>query len=63
MASATKLPELVGRKEAAKILGVAQQNLGRVKELPEPAQRLSTGPVWVKANVERVARERKAKRG
>jgi hypothetical protein len=63
---ATKLPEVVGRQEAAKILGVLQNNLPRdVPEMPLPAQRLSTGPVWAKADVEKLARERakaKAKR-
>lgn len=59
----TVIPEVVGRKEAAAILGILQNNLYRdVPEMPEPAQRLSTGPIWLKEDVEAVARVRRRKR-
>lgn len=52
--------KVVGRKEAAEILGVLQNNLPRdVPEMPEPLQRLSTGPIWLQKDVEELARARK----
>lgn len=51
----SEIPELVGVKEAAILLGWSTQKVsvycGRGK-LPEPIQVLASGPVWTKNQIE-----------
>jgi hypothetical protein len=63
-------PPLVGRVEAAKILGVHKQNatVSRIPELPPPLQQrgirgfeVSAGPLWPRAEIVELARKRRAK--
>lgn len=53
------VPELVGGKEAAVILGglTKQQIHARSKkpDFPEPVQRLAGGPLWRRADIEALA--------
>lgn len=58
-------PALVGRSEAAAILKVAQQNLRRMADMPEPLNErgiknfaVSSGPVWVEAEIRELAEKR-----
>lgn len=63
-----RLPDLVGAKEACEILGVQKMTLNRWMDkgsgahgptstyMIEP-KRISAGPVWVKSDVERFAKE------
>jgi len=55
---------LIGRKEAAAILGVAPPNLDRL-EMPLPMQKrgidgfdVSSGPLWPRDEIEKLAVER-----
>jgi hypothetical protein len=50
------LPDLVSSVEAAEILGVSRQRvseLRRRKDFPEPVYELRTGPLWIRAGIER----------
>lgn len=60
MPKTTKLPEVMGAKEACETLGVLSANLRKIKELPEPRQ-LASGPVWRADEIRRLAEERKGK--
>lgn len=40
------LPELMGATEAAAAIGVKVQNLGSIRDLPEPDQELLAGRIW-----------------
>jgi hypothetical protein len=54
--------ELVGRTEAAAILGVSRSNLTIMKGLPEPVvDYLKAGKLYLRADIERFARERAAR--
>jgi hypothetical protein len=68
----SKLPKLVGEKEAAEILGVHKQTLDRWLEpgsagddrgfAPDhtymiPPKRVAAGPIWAREDVERHAKE------
>ena len=64
-----KCPPLVGRSEAAAILGVAQNNLRRMADVPEPLNEraipgfeVSATTLWPRAELEEVAAKR-AERG
>lgn len=65
-----KVPALLGRKEAARELGVKPENLKRdIAELPRPLQErgikgfeVTTGPLWPLAEIIELARKRKAAR-
>ncbi len=51
--------ELVGRTEAAAILGVQRPNLGQLKGLPEPVVNyLKAGALWLRRDIEAFARKR-----
>jgi len=54
-----KVPELMGAREVADALGVDRRNLWVVAGLPEPVQRLKSGPVWIKSEVDKLVKERK----
>jgi hypothetical protein len=61
----SRLPDLVGAKEAAEILGIQKMTLNRwLRPDPDtgrtymiPPKRIDAGPVWVKSDVERFAEE------
>lgn len=56
--------ELVGRTEAAEILGIGRTNLTTLKGLPEPVvDYLHAGRLWLRREVEQFARERAAAKG
>ena len=48
--------ELLGRKEAAQLLGISTQRLAQIlqshADFPEPAAELSAGTIWLRAEVE-----------
>lgn len=52
--------DLVGRKEAAQLLGVSTQRFAQLMEsygdFPEPAAELSAGKIWLREDVEAWAR-------
>jgi hypothetical protein len=51
--------ELVGRTEAAQILGVQRPNLTTMKGLPEPVvEYLHAGKLWLRRDIEKFARDR-----
>ncbi len=58
-----RVPALVGRKEAARILGVSNPNLHLVKGLPPPlgiqrgveGHEVAHGPLWVRSEIEELA--------
>lgn len=63
-----RLPDLVGAKEAAEILGIHKKTLnqwqrpgsgtlGPDKTYMIPAKRIEAGPVWIRSDVERFARD------
>jgi hypothetical protein len=52
------LPPLAGRAEVAEILGVRSENLGKVRGLPEPVQRLKATPVWIEPQIRELAKAR-----
>jgi hypothetical protein len=52
------VPELVGAVEAAKLLGTTASNLPRWRDMPEPVAVLSRGAVYLREEVETLARER-----
>lgn len=55
------IPPLVGVKEAAEILGWSKQQIGIYMtrgKFPEPIQRLASGPIWTKEQIEEYKRER-----
>ena len=53
--------ELVGRTEAAEILGVQRPNLTTMRGLPEPVvDYLHAGRLWLRRDIEKFARERAA---
>lgn len=54
----TRVPELMGAREAAACLGVRVPNLRKVPGLPEPAQTLASGPVWPAADIRALAKRR-----
>ena len=58
----SKVPPLVGLSDAAAILGVHRSNLMTVKGLPEPVQRVSSGPLWLRSEIEALAIRREAKK-
>lgn len=60
------VPALVGRKEAARMLGLKPENIGRVASLPTPLQdrgiegfEVSTGPLWPRVEIEALVEARK----
>lgn len=63
-----RAPAIIGRKEAARILGIKPENIGRIVELPEPLQErgiegfeVSTGPLWPLAEIRELAAKRAAR--
>jgi hypothetical protein len=62
-------PPLVGRKEAARILGLKSENIYRIAEMPPPLQErkikgfeVTTGPLWPRAEIEELAQHRKVEK-
>jgi hypothetical protein len=60
-----RVPPLVGRREAARILGVLPENMPRMAVIPEPLQDrgiegfdVSQTPLWPRAEIEQVRDER-----
>ena len=54
--------ELVGRTEAAEIIGVARTNLTTLVGLPAPViDYLKAGNLWLRRDIERFARRRNAR--
>jgi hypothetical protein len=52
--------DLVGTKEIGDMLGVSRQRaqqLAQRADFPEPQSRISTGPIWLREDIERWARE------
>jgi hypothetical protein len=47
--------DLVGKKEAAAIVGVHPNNLGRMRGMPAPEWQLSATPVWQRSTMEAFA--------
>lgn len=54
-------PELMGTAEAARVLGVATGNFGKLKGLPEPVYRLQRGALYDAEQIREFARERGAR--
>lgn len=51
---------LMGTKEIGDLLGVSRQRaqqLAQKPDFPEPQARLAAGPIWLREDVERWARE------
>lgn len=51
----SEVPKLVGVAEAAKILGWSKQQISVYmsrEKFPEPAQRLASGPIWTRDQIE-----------
>jgi hypothetical protein len=63
MSTTTDLPELLGRKEVAEVLGIHPENIGKVKNMPEPFARVSGGqvPVWKREQIEALLADRAAR--
>lgn len=63
MSTTTDLPELLGRKEVAEVLGIHPENIGKVKNMPEPFARVSGGqvPVWKREQIAALLAERAAR--
>lgn len=58
-----KIPELMGRTEAALELGVAPENLRYLRGLPAPViTYLARGDLWLASDIRQLAEERKARR-
>jgi hypothetical protein len=62
-------PAIVGRKEAARILGLKSENIYRIAEMPPPLQErrikgfeVTTGPLWPRAEIEQLAKHRKVEK-
>ena len=53
-----QVPDLIGTKAVASILGVAPSNIDRVPDLPEAAQDADRGRLWRRDVIELFARER-----
>lgn len=53
--------DLVGRKEAAQVLGVSVQRVAQLMaehaDFPEPVAQLSAGTIWLRKDVEAWARK------
>jgi len=52
---------LMGAREAAACLGVAQSNLRELVGLPEPFQILAMGSVWLREDIESLRDQRAAR--
>lgn len=52
------LQELVGAAQAERILGVGAGNIGRVAQVPDPVYVLPSGRLWLRSEVEDLARRR-----
>jgi hypothetical protein len=50
------LPEVMGSTEAAAVIGVKVQNLGSIRDLPEPDQEIAAGRVWRAEKIKDFAR-------
>ena len=57
--------ELVGAKEAAEILGVERTRIARYQregKMPPKVEQLGSGPVFLRKEVEKMAKDRNARR-
>jgi hypothetical protein len=52
--------DLVGKKEAAAIIGMHPNNIGRLPGLPAPEWTLSATPAWQRSTIEAFAASRNA---
>lgn len=52
-----RVPKLVSSREAAEMLGVTSTYVRKVDGIPDP-QELAMGPVWLEADIRRLARKR-----
>lgn len=59
----SRLPELMGATEAAAELEVHTSNLGSVRRLPEPVQRLTRGNLYLASEIRALAKKRRKERG
>jgi hypothetical protein len=60
-------PALIGRKEAARLLGIKPENLYRIEGVPRPLQdrgikgfEVTTGPLWPRVEIEELVKLTKA---
>lgn len=53
-----RVPELMGAAEACEALGVRSANLGKVRDLPKPVQRLTATPVYRATDIRALVRKR-----
>jgi hypothetical protein len=53
-------PEVIGATVAAKMIGVQQPNLRKLKGLPTPYQKVPRGTLWRRTDIERFAAEKRA---
>lgn len=61
MSSPTTIPPLAGVAEAAEILGWDRRKVStyiRRGKLPDPIQRLASGPIWTRSQIEEYAKQR-----
>lgn len=60
MSTRPPVPALVGSREACEILGIHPRgySLRQIKGLPEPVATLRCGSIWVREEIEALARER-----
>lgn len=56
------LPKLYGASEVAEKLGISVSNLGFIKDLPEPAQRVRASRLWMAKDIDVFAVEFEARR-
>lgn len=56
------LQDVVGASTAEQILGVGAGNIGRVAQVPDPVYVLPSGRLWLRSEVEDLARDRKSQR-
>jgi len=69
MARLPKVPPLVGKSEAAEIIGVDPNNMVKLRGLPAPLNdreecdvQVRATPVWRRVEIEKFAEERNARR-
>lgn len=56
-----RFPEVVGTYEIAELLGISRQRvqqLANTEGFPAPVAKLRVGHIWLRADIERWARER-----
>jgi predicted DNA-binding transcriptional regulator AlpA len=64
--SAQTIPPLAGLDEASEILGWSKQHIHSYISrgvFPQPIQRLASGPIWTREQIEQYKKEREKREG